>query len=139
VDAVSWTRQQGGQLREVFFPDGNIFPQPNTILVADPDAHDDFDVELPADDPNKSKNEFNSFIYRTYDVSNYDNTTIRVELDWETRIESPQRALIQVSFDKGTTWVTLLDADSADSAKLAALSSFLSLDGGEPGVVGVIP
>jgi hypothetical protein len=135
VDAVSWRNEQGGQLRELFYPEPLTFPQRNTVLLADPDAHDDYDVELPADDPNKSRKEFNSFIYREYDVSNYDNTTIRVEMDWETRIESQQRALIQVSFDCGRTWSDLLDADSGDPAKLAQLTSFLFIDRGEPGVV----
>jgi hypothetical protein len=137
IDSNSWRNQQGGQLRELFFPDPQIFPQRNTILVADSDAHDDFDVELPPDDPNKSKKEFNSFIYREYDVSNYSNTTIRIEMDWETRIESQQRALIQASFDKGATWVDLLDADSANPEKLAELAAagFLFIDNNSNGIV----
>ena len=136
VDAQSWNREQGGQLRETFFPNPSIFMnQPNTVLVADPDAHDDTDTELEADDPNKSKKEFNSFVYREYDVADYDNTTIAVELDWETRVESQQRALIQVSFDKGATWVDLLDADSDDPDKLQLLLPFLAQDGGTAGVV----
>jgi len=136
LDSNSWRNQQGGQLREEFFPNPLIFPQRNTILVADSDAHDDFDVELPNDHPDKNKKEFNSFISREYDVSGYNNTTIRVEMDWESRIESAQRGLVQVSFDCGDSWVTLLDVDSDDQAKLTALRSagYLYYDGTGGGV-----
>lgn len=137
LDSNSWRNQQGGQLREDFFPNPLIFPQRNSILVADSDAHDDFDVELPADDPNKSKKEFNSFISREYDVSGYNNTTISIEMDWESRVEAAQRALVQVSFDCGDSWTTLLDVDSDDPAKLAALVSagYLYFDSNGNGIV----
>lgn len=132
VDSESWQLQQGNQERINFFPEPSIFGARNTILVADPDAHDDFDVELPEGDPGLAFQEFNSFISRTYDLSDFDNTTVRIEMDWETRIENPQRALIQVSFDGGQTWVTLLDADGADPAKLAELTDFLTIDSFTP-------
>lgn len=131
IDSQSWSNQQGNQLRVEFFPNPAIFPPGrNTILVADSDAHDDFDVELPDDHPDKNKKEFNSFISRTYNVANFNNTTIRVELDWESRIEVAQRGLVQASFDCGQTWSTLLDVDSDDPAKLAALvaGGFLYFD-----------
>lgn len=137
IDSQSWSNQQGGQIRNEFFPSPTIFPPGrNTILVADPDAHDDFDVELPSDHPDKSKKEFNSFIYRVYDVSGYDNTTIEVEMDWESRIESTQRALVQVSFDCGATWTDLLDVDSDDATKLTELrnAGYLYFDGTGDGI-----
>jgi|688.fasta_scaffold00009_169 hypothetical protein len=137
LDSQSWSNQQGGQIRNEFFPNPAIFPPGrNTILVADPDAHDDFDVELPSDHPDKSKKEFNSFIYRVYDVSGYDNTTIEVEMDWESRIESTQRSLVQVSFDCGATWTDLLDVDSDDATKLTELrnAGYLYFDGTGDGI-----
>lgn len=137
IDSQSWTNEQGGQLRNEFFPNPSIFPPGrNTILVADSDAHDDYDIELPDDDPNKSKKEFNSFISRTYNVANYKNTTIRIEMDWETRIESAQRALVEVSFDCGQSWTTLLDVQSNNQDKLNALrnAGYLYFDGTGSGV-----
>lgn len=105
------------------------FPARNTILLADPDAHNDYPEENQATPPEGEK-EFNTFIGRQYDLSLFQNTTVVVEFDWETRIESTQRALAQVSFDYGTTWTTILDVDSDDAAKITALApfSFGSLD-----------
>ncbi len=128
MDVVAWINEQGPQGnsdnpgRSMF----NDFPfEPhNTIMVADPDAHDDYDTELDADDPLKAFKEFNSFVYREYDVTNFANTTLKVSLDWEFRIEDEQRGLIQASFDGGTNWVNLLDIDSDNIDSLVALSQF---------------
>ncbi len=127
LDAQSWINQQGDQRRSDFFGNPDIFGPRNTVLVADSDAHDDFDVELAPDDPLKAFKEFNSFISRTYDLKNFKNTTVRISFDWEFRAESRQRGLAQVSFDGGNTWVTLLDIDSSNPASLAAVNQFLFL------------
>lgn len=126
LDVQSWTNQQGGQNR-TFLNEISIFGERNTALVADPDAHDDFDVELPDGDPLEDLKEFNSYVSRTYDLTDFKNTTVRISFDWETRVESSQRALAEASFDGGVTWVTLLDVDSDDEAKLTAVAPFLFL------------
>jgi hypothetical protein len=40
---------------------------------------------------------------------------LKISFDWETRIESEQRALAEVSFDGGTTWVQIFNIDSDDA------------------------
>lgn len=137
VDAWSWINQQGGtngaggQDRDTLLGSGTAggFPDHNTILLADPDAHNDFPEETQNDPPEGEK-EFNSFVSRQYDLSLFQNTSVVVEFDWECRIESNQRALAQVSFDYGQTWTTVLDIDSDDQAKIDALApySFGALD-----------
>jgi hypothetical protein len=122
MDVQSWVNEQGGQQRS-FLNEISIFGSNNTVLVADPDAHDDYDIELDDDDPLKEFKEYNSYISRTYDMSFFRNTTVNIEFDWECRVESTQRALVEASFDNGNTWVTMLDVDSDDPAKLAALDA----------------
>lgn len=122
MDGRSWSNEQGGQQRSLLIDVQSGFPERNHVLVADPDAHDDYDTDV--DD---GLQEYNSYISRTYDVSGFNNGTISIEFDWETRIESTQRALAEVSFDGGNSWTTLLDVDSDDPDKLAALAPFLFL------------
>lgn len=128
LDAQSWTNQQGSQQRTFFLED--FFPERNTVLVADPDAHEDFrseDNEIP-----EGEKEFNSFLQRRYDLSNFDNDSITIEFDWETRLESNQRGLVQISFDGGASWKTILDVDSDNIDP--ALDSYVYIDNNADGV-----
>ncbi|TWT69804.1 hypothetical protein [Crateriforma conspicua] len=117
MDSISWTDQQDGQQREDFF---GAFR--SMILCADGDAHQDNMViaeeetlpAIPVDgEGNPTEKQFNSFVQRTYNMSGYDNTTVEITLDWDTRLYAAQRGLIQVSFDDGANWTTLVDVDSA--------------------------
>ncbi len=128
IDAQSWVNQQGGQGRSLL----NDLETNNTVLVADSDAQDDFDAELPADDPTKQFKEFNSIISRTYDLTNFKNTTLQISFDWESRLEDDQNGFVEVSFDNGASWTRLLDLDSAkivsenpDPVAVAAIAPFL--------------
>lgn len=131
VDTTSWINEQGGtngaggQDRDTLLGSGpgGGFPARNIVLLADPDGHNDY-PEADQNTPPSGEKEYNSFIQREYDLSLFRNTTVVVEFDWETRVESNQRALAQVSFDYGTTWTTILDVDSDDQAKLDALAPF---------------
>lgn len=111
MDVNSWFDQQGGQQRGFFdFPTGSR----NSALIADGDAHDDRLVPLGDGEPGTPEGEqqYNSFVQRTYDLSDYDNTTLEIEFDWDTRLFAQQRFVAQVSFDYGQTWSTILDVDS---------------------------
>ena len=102
MDVDSWTNQQGVQLgRTSLNPGVN-----NTALVADPDAWDDF--TQGATDLG-----YNSFISRSYDLSNFDVSTLEINFDYEFASYDVQRGTVEVSFDGGATWEILLDLDSA--------------------------
>lgn len=125
IDAVSWFNEQGGQDRDTLLGSGPpSFPANNTILLADPDAHDDYDPSPDLVTPPAGEKEFNSFICRQYNMSGFQNTTVVVEFDWEFRTESTERGLVQVSFDYGATWTTILNIDSDDQPSLDALAAF---------------
>ena len=109
LDVNSWFDQQGDQQRGFFdFPVGSR----NTALIADGDAHDDRKV-ADQDAPPEGEFQYNSFVQRTYDMSGYDNTTLNISFDWDTRLEDSQRFICDVSFDYGLTWTNILDVDSS--------------------------
>jgi hypothetical protein len=122
IDAQSWVNEQGGQQRS-FLNEESIFGARNTVMVADSDAHEDY----VADDPDPAEQDFNSYVYREYDLSIYDNTSVVVEFDWECRVESPAVAIVEASFDGGTNWVEMLKLDGADPTTTDALSDYLYL------------
>lgn len=119
VDVQSWVNEQGGQNRS-WLNEEAVFGSRNTILLADPDAHDDY---TSGDDPDGP--DFNSYVYREYDLTDFDNASLVVTFDWEFRAESSQRGIVEASFDGGDTWVTLLNLDSDDPESLDAVSEFL--------------
>ena len=110
MDSLSWFDQQGDQQRG-FFPG---LSTRNTALVADGDAHDDRLVPLEEGEtgPPEGEEQYNSFVQRTYDMSGFDNTTLNLSFDWDTRLFSTQRFVCEVSFDYGVSWTTVLDVDS---------------------------
>ena len=73
----------------------------NTCLVADPDAWDDFGVNLPS-------NGYNSYISRTYDLTGFNQNSLVISFDYEFRVEDSQEGTVEVSFDGGATWQELL-------------------------------
>ena len=77
----------------------------NELLLADPDAWDDFQVG--ATQPG-----YNSYISREYDFDIFDETSATIEFDYEFGVFASQRGTVEVSFDGGTTWQMLLDLDS---------------------------
>ncbi len=123
LDVQSWVNQQGGQQRS-FLNEASVFGLRNTALVADSDAQDDFDTEVPA---GTGVQEFNSYITRTYNLSGYEATTLKISLDWEFRAENPQRGFVDVSFDGGQTWSVLLDLDSANANLGTQYAAYLYL------------
>jgi hypothetical protein len=102
LDVESWVEEQNGQSRSVLLTTGN-----NQALVADPDAWADYIPGAPG-------RGFNSRIYRDVDLRGFRPESLSIYLDWEFRAEAQQRGLIEISFDAGQTYQTLLDLDSAD-------------------------
>ena len=100
MDVVSWTAQQGGQGRSIFI--GTNAAVRNTVLVADPDAYEDFDT------PVNNNDGYNSYISRSYNLTGYNVNQLKISLNYEFFVENNQRGLIQVSFDGGANWQTLL-------------------------------
>lgn len=109
LDSDSWVRQQGGQGRTQL----SNFGDHNTVLVTDGDAFYDFDSNFAGTGPAPPQ-AVNTWISRAYDLSGYDNSTLRISFDYEFRIENAQRGLAQVSFDGGASWRTLVDLDNSD-------------------------
>jgi hypothetical protein len=99
MDVDSWIAEQGGQERDACGCLGS--GTNNTLLVADPDAWDDFTAGAASDG-------FNSFISRSYDLSGFDVSTLIVSFDYEFRIEDSQEGSFEISFDGGATFVELL-------------------------------
>ncbi len=97
VDYNSWEAEQGQSSQIGLIPPG----QNNTFLLADPDAAYDY---VPEGSPSPG---YNSFVSRTYDLSRFDSTTIRIECLYEYRAEDTQTGLIDVSFDGGQTFTNL--------------------------------
>ena len=110
MDSQSWFDQQGGQQRD-FFPG---LATRNSCLIADGDFHDDDLVPLVDGEtgPPEGEEQYNSFVQRTYDMTGFDNTTLQLSFDWDTRLFASQRFVCEVSFDYGESWSTILDVDS---------------------------
>ena len=104
MDVDSWIAEQGGQGRDTCGCLGS--GTNNTLMVADPDAWDDFTAGTASDG-------YNSFVSRTYDLSGFDESTVQITLDYEFRAEDSQVGTIEVSFDGGTTWQELERFDTA--------------------------
>lgn len=131
MDAASWVEEQGGQGRTLF----NIVDPNNTILVADGDAFYDYDFDF--DDPTQGAVSpgLNTYISRTYDVSGFDNCTLRFSYEYEFRVENQQLGVVEVSFDGGQTWerfetyAQTVDADGNNNNN-DVLSGFLEAAAG---------
>ena len=106
MDVNSWIEEQGGQGRSLF----NIVDPNNTIMVADGDAFYDYDcTEDGSDTPDKA---VNTYVSRTYDLSAFDSTTVFIQFEYEFRVENEQLGVVEVSFDSGNTFTTLLSLDN---------------------------
>jgi hypothetical protein len=103
MDVKCWVNEQGSQGRSIFDL-GNF--NLNACLVADGDAFYDYDENFKGTGPAPA-NGFNSYISRTYDMSNFDNCDVKITLEYEFRVEDLQRGTIEVSFDGGTSWQML--------------------------------
>ncbi|MGB7324287.1 MAG: hypothetical protein WBD31_05410, partial [Rubripirellula sp.] len=112
MDVFSWADEQGGQGRTLF----NIVDPNNTVMVADGDAFYDYDYDLTDPSLPAPANSFNTFAVRTYDVSGYDNCTLKFSFEHEFRIENQQLGVCEVSFDNGATWERMIEWDSNDGA-----------------------
>lgn len=122
MDVFSWGDEQGGQGRTLF----NIVDPNNTVLVGDGDAFYDYDFNFD-DEPGAPAEGLNTYIGRTYDLNAHDNCTLKIEFEYEFRVENQQLGVAEVSFDGGATWTRLLELDSNDGANndvLAGLASF---------------
>ena len=104
MDVDSWIAEQGGQGRDTCGCLGS--GTNNTVMVADPDAWDDFTAGTASDG-------YNSFVSRTYDLTGFDESSVAISMDYEFRAEDSQVGTIEVSFDGGTTWQELERFDTA--------------------------
>lgn len=119
MDVKCWVNEQGGQGRSLLdFGDFDL----NAALIADGDAFYDFDRNF--DDTGRApSNSMNTYIQREYDLSTYDNRTLKISMDYEFRIENQQRGTIEVSFDNGQTWVLLRELVKGSNANGVYLTS----------------
>ena len=124
MDVDSWTAQQGEQLGRTSLDLGAN----NTALVADPDAWDDFTQGATALG-------YNSFIARSYDLAAFDEQTLEITFDYEFASYDVQLGTVEVSFDGGTIWQTLLELDSAVLGNSVLVSS---TDGPDPAGVRIV-
>ena len=93
---ASYFNEQGDQGRGSECP--ALATEGNTVLVADPDAMDDFSNVDPA--------LYDGAIYRTYTLTG-DLSQTEISFLYEFRNEDLQEGWIEVSFDDGATWQLL--------------------------------
>lgn len=105
MDVHCWSNEQGGQGRQFWAWNFGAFDA-NAALIADGDAFYDYDRNF-ADNGRAPSNSMNTYIQREYDLSGYDNRTLKISMDFQFRVENQQRGTVEVSFDGGTTWVML--------------------------------
>ena len=104
MDVDSWIAEQGVQIGRASTGRFQV-GQRNTALVFDPDAWADFSG---AEDRG-----FNAAISRRYDLpNNVRSASLFIEFSWEFAAEAAQLAMVEVSFNEGQTWQTLLELDS---------------------------
>ena len=104
VDA--WIGEQGSQVGRATTIDPALGPGTgNTVLLADPDAWDDFTTGA-------SPNSYNSFASRTYDLTGFNASTVEISFVYEFVTEDNQMGDVKVSFDGGATFETLIAFDS---------------------------
>ena len=109
MDADAWS-DQAGQGRTNF-----QFIANNTVLVADNDQFEDeafeiTDLDMDGDPPLPDPNFF-GYISRKYDMCEFNNATVQITFNWETRAEQVQESLAEVSFDNGNTWQEIFRHD----------------------------
>ncbi|MEM7196109.1 MAG: alkaline phosphatase [Pseudomonadota bacterium] len=102
MDVDSWIDEQGVQIGRSTLATSIG----NTVLVADPDAWEDFTTGAGAQG-------YNSYISRHFDLTGIDRSRLRLEFDYEFVTEDTQAGFAELSFDNGTTWQRLLEFDSA--------------------------
>ena len=120
MDVDSWISQQGVQIgRSIFASSAH-----NTILVADPDAWDDFTTGAEPFG-------FNSYISKSFDLSDVDVDSLRLEFEYEFASEDSQRGLVEVSFNGGSTWQLLFDFDSDEVPNNSFFAGTATFDAGE--------
>ncbi len=106
MDVDSWIAEQGGQDRDGSGGLGSTTN--NTLLVADPDAWDDFTGGT-------SSTGYNSYISRTYDLTGFSGETT-VSFIYEFRVEDSQVGIAELSFDGGDTWQELVRIETAEDS-----------------------
>jgi hypothetical protein len=111
LDVHCWVNEQGGDGRSLL--DFGTFDA-NAALVADGDVFYDYDSNFE-NTGGAPANAVNTYIQRTYDLSDFDNCTLQISMEYEFRIENQQRGTIEVSFDGGATWVMLRELVKTES------------------------
>ena len=112
MDVDSWFAEQGDQGRDTCGCLGT--GTNNTVMVADPDAWDDFTAGTISTG-------YNSYVMRTYDLTGFNEGTTQINMVYEFRAEDSQVGTIEVSFDGGTSWQELerFDTDSLGDGNYA--------------------
>ena len=119
LDKNSWIATEGNQERAQFVLGTG------TVMVADPDAYDD--------GTNVDTGLFNAYM-RTSPVSMLGVTanSINVQFDSSFRAEETQIALLDVSYDGGTSFINLLTYDGAIVPDQERINEHLSFDLNNP-------
>jgi hypothetical protein len=125
MDIDSWIGNQGGQNRQRFTRGGAGLN--GQIIVADGDALDDFyttPTGVTPSDPGIDPNLYSTFFTtQPVPLAGLLPGSLRLEFDSSFRPESPgtQFALVDVSFDGGTSWTNLLKYQTENSGGTGSL------------------
>jgi VCBS repeat-containing protein len=137
-DADSWVHEQSDQDRSKFlnerkFPGFNqtapIVGSHNHVLVADGDGYQDY-VSISPTNPMNTM-----FISPTVPLAGLNQNSLTLEFDSSFRPEENQTALVDVSYDGGTTWNNLLTYTTDNTGGSGAegfINNHLTLDANNP-------
>jgi VCBS repeat-containing protein len=140
LDIDSWIHEQTDQARskfqgEINFPGYSQTPplvgSHNHVLVADGDAYDDYQNI----DPGTSMGMNTLFTSPSVSLAGLNQNSLTLEFDSSFRPEEAQEAKVQVSYDGGTNWATLLDfttANSGGSGNQMRINDHITLDANNP-------
>ena len=139
LDIDSWVHEQGDQDRSKFlnerdFPGfsqaaPNLVGSHDHVLVADGDAYQDYVPISPSNPMNTL------FVSPSISLAGMNQNSLTLDFDSSFRPEEAQEAKVQVSYDGGTTWSTLLDyttANSGGSGNEEHINEHLSLAANNP-------
>ncbi|HEY1376056.1 MAG TPA: Ig-like domain-containing protein, partial [Gemmataceae bacterium] len=138
LDVDSWAHEQGDQDRSKFLNERKVAGyslRPPTVgshnhaLVADGDGYQDYVSISPANPMNTM------FISPSISLAGLLQNSLTLEFDSSFRPEEAQRAVVDVSYDGGTTWTNLLNYTTDNTGGSGAeghINEHLTLDANNP-------
>jgi VCBS repeat-containing protein len=139
TDIDSWIHEQGDQARSSFLNENlqpgysqvapNLVGSHNHVLVADGDAYQDYVSISPTNPMNTA------FISPSVSLAGLNQNSLTLEFDSSFRPEELQEAKVEVTYDGGTTWNSLLDYTTGNTGGSGAkghINEHLTLDANNP-------